>query len=377
VFWFGRRRARARALREIQAFLPDDVEGAWACVVRALKVEVEPALLRAAADVARARGDLGWALRLDRAADDPSDPARLADAAAHLERTGAVDAALALLHGALMLAPFDAVLRSELALVYARAARPAESAAVLALHPCLAADPGALFQFAWSSMLAGDLASARECLRPLEDHTGSGALSAVLASALERSVITASTSPTGLREFLFLEHGALLLDASGPHAGVHREAALDATFVSQLAPRVRDGLGRVPPRVTAACEDDLEVLSPLAAAWGMKVAPPPRGGVPDGLLASAQAASLEPWWPRLTGPHVRTLALWLPLDGRARVPDLVGAVGRRLEPSCAPLRVAEQDVAWSSFVRARRAWLEPTRARVARPFVRDAPIAWP
>ncbi|UJR81618.1 tetratricopeptide repeat protein [Sandaracinus amylolyticus] len=354
---FGR---RDLALEEARAAIERGAhEDAWNAALRSKSVDAR----RIASRAARARGMIELAVRLDRAADDPADTERLFDLAGALARQGELDAAITTLEDALAMSPFDAVLRSELAILLARAARPAESAATLALHPCLADDPGALFQFAWSSLLAGDHRAARECVPQLAEHDDAHPLAMVLEAALDRA--DAVPPPRDLRDWLFVEHGALLLDGSAPRAPV------DPDHVARiLTPSVVASLDALDDRPRRIITTDRAVATELATRLDVELVTA-RAGIPEGLLVVRDARELEPLLAHVaTHASVRTLAWTLDTSSSAIVPDLVGTVVHRT--ARAPELASPADL--ERYVTARRALL--TTARIPRPFVPDAPLAW-
>lgn len=364
-FWrrlFGRRDEALEGARA--ALLQGKGAEAWGLALRARG----PDAWRIASRAARTLGRIELATRLDRAADDPADTERLADLAGALARAGELEGAILVLEEALAQAPFDAVLRSEIAILLARAARPAESAAALALHPCLADDPGALFQFAWSSLLAGDVRAARDCLPELARHRAAASLTRTLERALARA--GAVPAPRDLRDWLFVEHGALLLDAGSPRLCAEpMEIARDSA--AEIAAVLR-ALGERPARVIAAGEPSLESARLLASALGAELVATPRAGIPAGLVVANDARALEPLAAHTAGAAaIRTLAWILPIEGGAPVPDLAGAIARRIEPGAAPIEPASDLVGYAS------ARAELWRARERRAFVPDAPLAWP
>lgn len=376
-FWarlFGRRIDVLGDAR--QALADGGLEKAWSLTVGALAGRRPSDALHLAAEIARARGHTMLAAALDRAGDDPSDTSRLADASTLLVRRGELEAAIAILELALTLAPFDAVLRSELALLLARAARPAESVAALALHPCLADDPGALFQFAWSSLLSGDERAAIECRETLAQHPSARALVGVLDAALERASRT--SAPRDLRDWIFVEHGALLLDRAGPHDGAYASLSADDALAAVLAPRVVVALESSPSRVLAGDEESLSAARVIASALGVgPVEGPPRAGIPEGLVVVRRARALKELQPRIrVGARVRTLALVLELDDAPFVPDVIGAIARSVGEGVLAADPREPE-AIGATARARGSLLPPATERASRAFLADAPLRWP
>ncbi|AKF05782.1 hypothetical protein [Sandaracinus amylolyticus] len=363
-FWRRLFARRDVALEEARAAIERGAhDEAWTAALRSTSVDAR----RIASRAARARGSIELAVRLDRAADDPADTERLFDLAGALARSGELGAAITTLEDALAMSPFDAVLRSELAILLARAARPAESAATLALHPCLADDPGALFQFAWSSLLAGDRGAARECVPQLAEHDAARPLANVLAAALDRA--DAVPPPRDLRDWLFVEHGALLLDASAPRAPLdpdHVARVLTPSVVAAL-----DAVGDRPRRIIVA-DDDRAHATELAKRLDVELVTA-RAGIPEGLLVVRDARELEPLLAHVAvHASVRTLAWTLDTARCALVADLVGTILHRTAsaPELAPALDLER------YVTVRAARLPPAVARTARPFAPDAPLAW-
>jgi len=372
VGWLSRWTAKGReaeALRDAESALArGDRDRAWSLALGALITRGSPDSLRTASKIARARADDRLALRIDRAADDPADGSRAAEAAVALADHGALDAGIALLERALALAPFDAVLRSELAVLLARAARPAESVSCLALHPCLADDPGALFQFAWSSLLAGDGSAARDCVPMLEPVHPE--LAGVVAAALAREPLAAGSGTNGsrtVRDWLFVEHGAVLLRDGAHPTGDPEDPALIAALAVAL-----EALGAPIPRVIAAREDDDDLAGTIAASLGVEHARPARAGIPSALVVARDASSLAESREHLAqGARVITFGAVLRIDSGAAVADLVGTIARSRGP--AP-HGSIDPAALRSLVAAGR---EHVLARTPRAFVPDAPIAWP
>lgn len=171
--WFRARKAgrvaRERDVERVERSLldaPADLD-ALRAAIRAYPTE--PRVLRAASRAAGVAGRLQESELLARLADAPDDPTAVLDLGLHWSEARVVDLAVVILDLAVELNPLDAVARSALALCLAQSGAHARVVEVLALHPCLATDPGALFQFGWSALESGDHATARAALRQLDE----------------------------------------------------------------------------------------------------------------------------------------------------------------------------------------------------------------
>jgi hypothetical protein len=341
----------------------------------------EPELLRLAGEACLAQGDARSAELFARAAFAIDDPQRLFELGSHLLSEEAPDAAAAILGRALARAPLDAVIRSELALALARLGRPHDVVETLALHPCLGDDPGAMFQFAWCSLLAGDAGAAegtRRELAAIGDET-TAPLVARLDAALDRARVGHASSPPDARDWMFVEHGALLVDVAPAHGGRHQDLVVDDGWLARViagaawAYREIDG---EPLRFSAADNASRPLTESLATAAGGTVIDLGKGR-PIGIVVARAAGDLQRLADRIDGPGVRTFAAVMDWSRTApRVPGVIGAVARRLawESSSPPRPVAAADTALASFVAARRALLAPDPARVGAAYVPDAPL---
>lgn len=379
---FGNKRREARRALEAQVRAILEADGpsvAWRALAGALAREREPVeLFHLAAHVLRIGNEPQLAELFDRAADAPHDPQRLFELGSELLVAEEGEAAAAILERALAFAPFDAVVRSELALAQARSGRPDRVVATLALHPCLGDDPGALFQFGWASLLTGDLEAAEGALAELR---AAPPLRAMLESAIERARLGMASDPPDARDWLFVEHGALLLDAGGELGGRYDALDLDAeragAMISELAwllPELVPG----PRRVVAIDEEHGALAESVARACGGSViAPSGKGRLPaaivplwraDGVsaLSREDLDASEMVFVALTMDFARTLP---------RTPDIVGALARRVVVhGSIGAANGEGDRAFREYVRVRGAWLPPHAVRVRTAYVPDAPL---
>ncbi len=358
----------------------DALEGARRAL---LEAPGDPELLRLAADALLRSGERDGVELFTRAADAPDDLARMVELGSHLLSREAPELACAFLSRALSFAPFDAMIRSELAIAQARSGRPHDAVETLALHPCLADDPGALFELAWSSLLTGDRGTAEGARRELERHGLGRALRDKLDCALRRAQVPHAAEPADARDYLFLEHGSVLLACDGPHRGRHgvltvtepMAAALlgrAAAVVTELVPR--------PRRIMAADEGAEPWAAALADAAGGERVPLGAGRLASGVVVARRAADLEPLAERLRAAAGEVLSFALVLDwsrGLSATPDLVGVLAREARIGDAPAARPDGDAALLDFVRTRRAHLPPAGRRVPTAYVPDAPLPWP
>ncbi|MBX3274797.1 MAG: hypothetical protein KF729_31325 [Sandaracinaceae bacterium] len=373
-----RREARRKKQETLQAAL--DAEGpdaVWPALVAALEEDPEDEALYRVAGRALLSGDARRVGELfDRAADAPHDPQRRFELGSALLAEGEAEAAAAVLEGALALAPFDAVVRSELALAHARSGRPAKVRATLALHPCLGDDPGALFELAWASLLEGDLDTAERA-----GHELHGA--PVLRHKLELALDRARAGPLmhDARDYYFVEHGGVLLDGAGPLGGRYATLDADAAWMAQAiadAGAVLERLVPSPRRVVAIDDAHAELAQALARACRGALVAAGRGRLPSAIVPLWSAASLEAlapesrrapelWLFALTADHRRTIA---------RAPELVGAFAREVTLARGPLPEALPAPSSTilDFVESRRAYLPPRGERVPTAYVPDAPL---
>lgn len=348
----------------------------------------EPELLRVAAEACLEQGDARSAELFNRAADATDDPQRLFELGSHLLSEEAADAARGLLARALSRAPLDVVIRSELALAQARLGRPAEAVETLALHPCLADDPGALFEFAWCSLLAGDATAAEGSRREIErlaerssmvsmaDAARVRVLVERLSAAIARARLGAAASPPDARDWLFVEHGALLL--SRERLG---DLVADDGWAGGLVGRAAvafRALGLDAPRFVAADDASVPLADALAHATGGTRLDLGRGGAPASIVVARAAGDLERIASRL-GPETHTFAAVLDWSRTApRVPDFTGALARRLSWTATGIEPsAVDDAALTDFVAPRRDHLAPRAPRLPAAYVPDAPLPWP
>lgn len=386
VFGGRRRREARRALvEEVERLLAGQEPGAaWRALEAGLADDPEPReIFHLAGRVLRMGGETATAELFDRAADAPHDLERLLELGAELLGHGQPSAAAAVLERALRLAPFDAVVRSELAIAQARAGRPHQVVQTLALHPCLADDPGALFQFGWASLLTGDLDAAEGALATLR---GAARLRQVLEHALARARVGSAASPPDARDFLFVEHGALLVDAGGPLAGRYDVLSVDAGRARQLLAGCAAAVQRLvstPRRVAIWDERQRGLAEALAEACGGRAVEARDAGRSD-LVVLDRADRLAEGVPEpLHAEHLRealVIALTMELaPALPRAPDIVGALARTVELQPGALASFLPGVGGlapelESFVEARQEWLAPRRRTPRIAYVPDAPL---
>lgn len=349
--WFGgkkRREARRALESRVRSLL--ETEGAapaWRALAEALPDHADSVeLFHLASLVLRGGGEREAAELFDRAADAPHDPQRLFELGSHLLSSDQPESAAAILERALAFVPFDAVVRSELAIAHTRSGRPREAVEALALHPCLGDDPGALFTFAWASMLAGDLDAARGALAELR---GADALKEKLRAALARADIPMADPPDA-RDYYFLEHGGLVIDAGGEHGGRYSQKTIDAGILESAAWAVRELVED--PRVVAIDEAHEPIAKAFAAAIDAPIAA--KGRTPSTILPVLNADAVD----GESAGSALVFALSAPFDRRlARAPDIVGAFARSATVSL-PL-VGGERRALEHYVEPRRALLFP------------------
>jgi hypothetical protein len=386
-FWnrlVDRRRGRKRideALRLARSRLEaSDPRGALDALRPALLGAPNARSFEIAAQALRPLGDRELAELFDRAADAPEDVERAFELGSRLLEGEDAELAAAILTAAMSLAPFDAVLRSEAAIALARAGRPRAVVETLALHPNLADDPGALFEFAWASLLVGDVETASASRAQLASLSSSPRLLDKLDAALARAGLPPSADPPDARDFYFLEHGGLLLDSSGPGAGrydaLHIDGARAGALVSRLAVALHVLWPR-PRRVIPATADDEPLARAVADAIAGELAAGGTGRTPAGLLVAGDARTFEELDPQTyRAPDVLTFALTLRWDtGTSHAPDFVGALAKDVHIRGTPLTVSDEDTAdLASFVEARRAYLPPSGRHVHTAYLPDAPL---
>ena len=390
-----RQAALTAAVAESAAVLArGDANGALAAAERALvHAPDDPRLLHVAADALLVLGRARTAQLARLFADATHDVPRALELGSQLLVEDALDLADAVLGHALSLAPFDAVVRSERALAQALAGRHAVAVATLSLHPCLADDPGALFQFAWSSLLAGDPEAAAGACEELARHPSAENLRRKLLAALRRAEIPPDADPPDARDFLFLEHGALLLElAPAPSArfgALELDTAHAARLVSRAAVALRL-LGSTPPACIAVDDDALPYAQALSAALAVPTLSLPEiGRVPDGVLVARTAAELAAVAGRLGahGGSVVTFSIAHPYAERTPfTPDLLGLFAERLRfaVDAHELALSAADAGsgtepfharLSAFIEARRELLPPRDlTRVPTAYLADAPL---
>ncbi|RLB46691.1 MAG: hypothetical protein DRJ42_27115 [Deltaproteobacteria bacterium] len=389
--FFGGRRERARRIKaasaDVAALLSaGDLAGAEAALRPALLAEPDaPELLHRAADLMVRLGDTSLAELFARAADATGDVQRAFELGSNLlSREDATLAAAVLLRAAEM-APFHAVLRSETAIALARAGRPREVVETLALHPNLAGDPGALFEFAWASLLMGDAEAARGSRAQLASLGTAPRLLHKLEAALERPKLAPARRPADARDFYFLEHGGLLLDGRGEGGGRYGKVTLDQPTLEAILGRATTALRELwtgPRRIIAGGAEDLPLAKAIAGALDAELIEKVPGRVPSGLFVVRDAQELEAQVSRLgdDASEVFTFALFVQYGTSvARAPDIVGLLGREvvdpgLEPETWP---AIEDAALEAFIRDRREHLPPEGNRVHTAYLPDAPLPWP
>ncbi|MFK7985907.1 MAG: tetratricopeptide repeat protein [Sandaracinaceae bacterium] len=381
---FGRRRREER--RRVQAHVRTVLEhagpeAAWRRMTAALIADTDAdELLHLAAEVLRRGNEARLAEMFARSADAPHDPRRLLELGSALLGTQQPEAAAAILERAIAFVPFDAVVRSELALAYAHSGRPEQVLETLALHPCLGDDPGALFEFGWAALLMGDLGAVEGVLREL---SGARSLRKKLEASLARAQLGMESDPPDARDFYFVEHGGLLLDAEGALGGRHDTLTIDAewtdTHLGALGHYLFHAL-EAPRHVVALREQDRPLAERVAAAAQADVLPAGRGRPPAGVVVTVDADALgdvgqESWqstelvWFALTMPFERPVA---------HTPDFLGAFAREvvvrddaLQP---PSRTSVPNPQLTPFMATRQALLPPTGTRVRSAFLPDAPL---
>lgn len=388
---FGGRRERARRIAAASAAVTarlatGDLMGAEALLRPALFADPDaPALLHRAADLMIRRGETHLAELFSRAADATNDVERVFELGSRLLSREDATLAAAILLSAVSMAPFDAALRSETAIALARAGRPQEVVETLALHPNLAGDPGALFEFAWASLLMGDAEAAEGSREQLASLGAARRLLHKLEAALDRSSLPPLSTPPDARDFYFLEHGGLVLDGRGEGRGRYGEVTLDAPTLDAILGRATTALGELwtgPRRIIAGGAEDLPLARALAQSVGAELVERVPGRVPAGLFVVRNAQELESQVSRLgdDASEVFTFALFLEYGASvARAPDVVGLMGRQvtdsgLEPEAWD---AVADGALEAFIRARREHLPPEGVRVHTAYLPDAPLPWP
>ncbi|MBW2463117.1 MAG: hypothetical protein JRH11_15815 [Deltaproteobacteria bacterium] len=389
--FFGGRRERARriatASANVAALLSTgDLAGAEAALRPALLAEPDaPELLHRSADLMVRLGDTDLAVLFARAADATGDVQRAFELGSNLlSREDATLAAAVLLRAA-EIAPFHAVLRSEAAIALARAGRPQEVVETLALHPNLADDPGALFEFAWASLLTGDPEAAQGSRAQLASLGAAPRLLHKLEAALERAGLPPCFGPADARDFYFLEHGGLLLDGRGEGGGRYGKVTLDQPTLEAVLGRATTALRELwtgPRRIIAGGAADLPLATALARALDAELIDKVPGRVPSGLFVVRDALELEDQVSRLgdDASEVFTFALFLQYGASvARAPDIVGVLGREvvdvgLEPEAWD---AVEDEVLEAFIRERREHLPPEGNRVHTAYLPDAPLPWP
>ncbi len=376
-----RREARLAVEEELRDALDTrDAASVWPRVVDAIRSDPEAnGLYRLAGQALRLGGEATTAELFDRAADAPHDAQRLFELGSALLSNDEPEGAAVVLERAIAFVPFDAVVRSELALAHARSGDPDKVLATLALHPCLADDPGALFQLAWASLLKGDLGTAEDAAREIR---GVGSLRHKLELAIDRA--KASEAMRDARDFYFVEHAGIVLDSGGPLGGRYASLEVDDAWVRTLigdAGAVLERLLPAPRRVIALDEEHWPLAEALATACGGSVLSPGRGRLPAAVLPLFEGSMIET---RVDPESRKADDLWifaLTIDHRrslARAPELVGAFARearRTAVSKAPFKRSGQPSApLLDFVDSKRAYLPPRGERVRAAYLPDAPL---
>jgi Flp pilus assembly protein TadD len=374
LIWPARRERaerRARAVAAIrEALARGDAEGALR-LARAVAREAgdDPDVARAVGEALARYGDREAGELFARAADAPADVTRALSLGSYLLSREEPELAAAVLSRAVELAPFDAVIRCELAVALARSGRPDEVVRTLVLHPDLAGDPGALFELGWASLLTFDAGSARSARDRLAELHTAPELLAKLDAALARSAVPPAREPPSARDYYFLEHGALLLDDDGPDRGRYEGVVLDAERAGRIV--------SLAARALAALEVDVgrveavgEGAEGVARALERALRRPRERERALALRVAAFAAQLEP------SPGVLTFAVGLdPFRSAPLAPDLVGVMAGSVEWSGAePEPPSDVDASeLLAYASARRAFLPPSGGRVVTAFVPDAP----
>lgn len=350
-------------------------------------------VLRALEICYRESGDLGMTAAVGRLADALDDPQRLFELGSLLLSAFRPRSAASVLEAALLRAPFDAVIRSEAALAFQYARRPDKALEMLALHPCLADDAGALFSFGWCSLLCCDVQAAQGALGGLleEGDPERKPLALRLQGAIER-MQTLGARPRTLAEWVFVEYGSVLLDESPEGRGRyvllradHRWFLRIANTVAALArSRCLDMDAEV--RVSYADAAARSLAEACAEVLGGEVTPWEQGAALPGLLVASSPEGLlrqKGEWQR---PGVVTLVALMPGTTPASItPDLIGAFADSAKwsgDSSAPRDVeakVETDpeafsVEWFLRLHGGPARLAEARTRTRGKFVHDAPM---
>ncbi|MEM9195431.1 MAG: hypothetical protein AAGF12_40045, partial [Myxococcota bacterium] len=347
----------------------------------------KPELCRLAAELLRAQGRGRAADLFARVADTPHDVRALFELGSHLLSTEAPHLAIAALESALTSAPFDGVIRSELAIAQARAGRPADAAKTLALHPRLAVDPGALFQFAWASLLSGDVGAAERAGGELQLHRRD-ALTQKLEVALARAAKFPLTREADARDFLFVEHASLLVQTGREAGGRYGVLRLDRDDIATLASSLGWVLRKLRPlaaRVHTLPEGSA-FAAVVARALGVDVEPFDGTRTQSSIVIVDEARHLEEIDQRFfSDVNLLTVALsmnWS--ESHRRVPHVVGVLSRTVEhgDDCfdldgVELNDDEASEALRRFVDARHTLFAPGGDHVASAYVPDAPLPWP
>lgn len=389
-----RERLGAQARAVVEATLrAGDVAAALGLLRQALaSAPADPHLLRLLADVLLRAGRARLAALARLAADAPHDPQRFYELGASLLAEDEAALAEAALGHVLALVPFDAVARSEQALARAWQGKHREAVETLSLHPCLADDAGALFQFSWSSLLSGDAAAAARSAERLRALRGaSDDLVRRLDDALARAAVPPDADPPDARDLLYLEHGGLLLDPAPTPDARYRALALDTAHAGRIVSRAAVALGLLglePAAVYAADAASAPYADALAASLARpRAALPSAGRVPEGVLVGRDGAALAPLVPRLDEARDRTVCVAIAQVWRARGPmaaDLVGAFASDLTIDVDAARLVAQARAdrdaperpvharLQAFVERRRDFLPPAGRRLRAAWVADA-----
>ncbi len=367
-----RAEARQRAIGRIRDAVDrgDADEALRASRAAAREPFADTDVYRAVADALVRFGDREAGELFARAADAPEDVEAAFALGSFLLTREEPELAAAVLGRASDLAPFDAVLRCELAVALARSGRPDAVVRTLVLHPDLAGDPGALFELAWASLLILDFSSAARARETLLDLDPPRELLAKLDAALTRADALAPALPPSARDYYFLEHGALLLDAEGEDSGRYESVVLDSTRLARLGALLVGALRELDLEIARVEPVDPRLVS-FARALEHDLSRTSSSG--RALVVAVDA-------PALAAASSRAVTFALALDPTKTAPlspDFVGVMTPRAEiafdPAVAVSLPELHAPELRSYIDARRAHLPPHGERVATAFVPDAP----
>ena len=378
---FGKKRREARRALEASVRATLEARGpteAWQKLSASLAADRDPVdLFHLAAHVLRLGGELALAELFDRAADAPHDPQRLFELGTELLSADEAALSAAMLERALAFAPFDAMVRSELALAHARTGRPDRVVETLALHPCLGDDPGALFSFAWASLLRGDLGSAEDALNELR---AAPPLEEKLRSAIDRARLGMASDPPDARDWLFVEHGALLLDAGGPLGGRYDALEAGPAWMSAILAQARWLLPELAPsarRVIAIDEAHRPLAEAVARACDAELIDPGKGRIPAAIVPLRSGEAMKVLSREdLDARDALLFALTVDFTrALPRVPDVIGAFARTVTRTAElDAHPSEADPSLSAFIEPRRAHLRPSVIPARTAYVPDEPL---